>query len=209
MPFAQIGEIAGQSVRENDLEHSYKIALLTIICTIEENNYRATEDRLNLGLLCAMALVHDMGEIFEGDTFGPIKGDAEPMREMDSFRNIIDPLPRSAKNYFFHAFRQALRGTVASLDSKESRFFNAIEKIGFVKRSLYECRIGNLHFAPKCLETEIPALQRYEIEFPSLRYLVNPYVDEAMLYVEEFKAKRDSYLANFVRNGGKAEDFLL
>ncbi|MBI2042346.1 MAG: HD domain-containing protein [Candidatus Nealsonbacteria bacterium] len=202
-------KIAGQSVRENDLQHSYKTALLTLICAIEENQYRAAEDRLDLGLLCAMALIHDISEIFEGDLFGPIKGSAERNMEMLAFEHIVSPLPRGVRKYFLYAFRQAVLGTALSINSAESRFFNAIEKIGAVKRSLHECRLGNTHFAPKCLETEIPALQKYAIEFPSLRTLYGPYIDETIEYVNEFREQRNRYLADFVRNGGNENDFLL
>lgn len=200
--------IAGQSVTEDDLQHSYKTALLTLFCAVEENKYRCAKDLLDLGLLCTMALVHDMGEISEGDICRLHKNSTDSEQELRAFERIVAPLPKSVKGHLTRAFRHAVRGIPCSIDSQESRFFNAVEKIGFLKRGLHECRLGNLNFAPKCLETEIAALQRYVIEFPSLRHWYEPYINEAMAYVEAFKQHRDDYLRAFIERGGKEENFL-
>src|SRR3990167_7021693 len=60
-------DIAGQSVKENNLHHSYKMALITIMLTIKENERRLAEEKLDIGILVIMAIIHDIAEITQGD----------------------------------------------------------------------------------------------------------------------------------------------
>lgn len=203
-------KIAGQSVRESDLQHSYKTALLAISCGVMENARRTDCNKLDMGLLAAMGLVHDISEIKKGDEahFKKIKHEAKARQaEIDAFREIIDPLPEEVREYFSWVVRQSMPKAKDFIESKEARFFNAIENVGYLKRSLYECRLGNLHFAPKCFEGIISSLCEHAKEFPSLKAHYEPYIEEAERYLKEFQKHRNKYVRSFVRNGGKKEDF--
>ena len=203
-------KIAGQSVRENDLEHTFKMIFLTIVYAIEENELRGTRDKLDIGMLAMIALAHDVGEIVENDTAHYEKVEKEPelyMREIVALQRIIAPLPTKAREYFQIAIQCALQKTQLPIYNKEGHFFNAMEQLDHLKRGLHECRLGNLHFAPKCLDWHIKGLRKHSKEFPSLKKLYEPYIKETKYYLEEFEKQKDKYLEEFIRRGGKKEDF--
>ena len=184
--------------------------MLTIALAIEENENRRKNDRLDVGMLAAMALVHDMGEIIEGDTAYFIKmahGRPEDEDELMAFCRIAEPLPDAAQKYLIGAMLQTMRGSKDYVDTKEARFFEAVENISALKRSLHECRLGNLHFAPKCLDWAIAALKQHARKFPSPIRLYKPHIAEARTYLKEFEKQKDKYIAEFVKRGGKAEGF--
>ena len=211
-------DIAGQSVQENDLQHIFKTTFLTIMCAIMENEWRKKygllpygKRQLNVGLLATMALVHDIGEIIEGDMphFEKIQKSGAPQEdELEAFRKIVEPLPQEVKENFVQAFKRTMFKSDLCIKDVEAKFFNAVENLSGLKRGLHECRLGNLHFAPKCLEWHIKTLQDYALcDFPSLRIWFAPYIRETERYLEEFKKQREKYLAEFVERGGKKEDF--
>ena len=184
--------------------------MLTIALAIEENENRKKNDQLDIGMLAAMALVHDIGEIIEGDTAYFVKmthGRSEDEDELMAFCHIAEPLPDAAQKYLIGAMLQTMRGSKDYVDTREARFFEAIENIGSLKRGLHECRLGNLHFAPKCLEWSISKLKERSKEFPSLKRLYEPHIAEARTYLKGFEKQREKYIAEFVKRGGKAENF--
>lgn len=211
-------EIAGQSVKENDLQHTFKTIFLTVMCAVMENEWRKKwgllpfgKVQLDMGQLAIMALVHDIGEIIEGDAayFYKIQADRQgDNAELAAFREIVEPLPEEAKIFFIDAFKRAMPGCKEHINSRESRFFNAIENLSALKRGLHECRLGNLHFAPKLFDWHIKVLEDYSFrEFPSLKMWFSPYIKEAGEYLEKFKAEREKYMAEFIKRGGKEKDF--
>ena len=211
--------IAGQSVRENDLQHTFKTVFLTIICAVTENEWRKKRGllpfgkvQLDVGLLAMMALVHDIGEIIKGDMphFEKIKegGASQTEDELTAFKEIIKPLPGKIQEYLLLIYRRTMFKSDLCIKDREARFFNAVENLGHLKRAIHECRLGHLHFAPKCLELHIPVLDKYSWnEFPSLKDWYKPFVEEAIDYLRQFQEKREEYIAEFVRRGGKREDF--
>lgn len=203
-------KIAGQSTRENDLQHIFKATFLTVMLSVVENAKRTKNNKLDIGMLAAMAMVHDMGEITEGDIayFLKVKNNRkEDINEFRAFCRIAEPMPEEAKQYFIGAMMQTMPGDKNYIDTKEARFFCAIERLLAFKRILHECRQGNLHFAPKSLDLEVPDLRKYSKEFTSLKNVWEPYVKELQKYFEKFTQERAKYIAEFVRRGGKEKDF--
>ncbi len=203
-------KIAGQSVRENDLQHIFKATLLTIVCAISENSIRSPADQLDVGELSIMAIGHDLGEIIEGD--GPHYQKVDNNRKKDvnelaAFRRIVSPLPQEVQERLIYAVRQTLPGCGEYIDTKEARFFNAVEQLLGLKRGLYECSLGNLHFAPKCLDWHIAGLQKHSDEFVSLMKWYYPYIEETKSYLMEFAKQRDKYITESVKRGGRKEEF--
>lgn len=211
-------EIAGQSVRENDLQHTFKTVFLTVTCAVMENEWRKRwgllpfgKVQLDVGQLAVMALVHDIGEIIEGDMphFEKAElGTGPQMAEFTAFARIIAPLPNEVRDYLIRTYKRTMFRSEDLKDDREACFFNAIENLGHLKRGLHECRLGNLHFAPKLFDWHIKVLEDYSFrEFPSLKMWFSPYIKEAGEYLEKFRAERDKYLAEFIKRGGKEEDF--
>jgi len=203
-------KIAGQSVRENDLQHIFKATLLTIVCAISENAFRSPADQLDIGELSIMAIGHDLGEIIEGDDPHYQKVDnnrKKDVNELAAFRRMVSPLPQKVQERLIYAVRQTLPGCGEYIDTKEARFFNAIENLMYVKRAIHECRLGNLHFAPKCLERDTKVLKKHSKEFPSLKALYEPYLEEASKHLKNFYSQREKYIDEFIKNGGKEKDF--
>lgn len=211
-------KIAGQSVRENDLQHTFKQTFLTTTCAVVENEWRRVcgllpfgKVQLDVGQLAIMALVHDMGEIIRHDMphFEKVKLGAEPqMAELTAFEHIVAPLPKEACEYFIQAYKRTMFRSGELENDREAKFFNATENLSHLKRGLHECRQGNLHFAPKCLDWHIKVLDGYShTDFPTLKMWYGPYIGEAEEYLEKFKAEREKYLAEFVKRDRKEEDF--
>jgi len=204
-------EIAGQSVRENDLQHTFKAIFVTAMLAIEENKLR-TENQLDLSMLVIMAMVHDCGEpFFMGDTAHFIKMSHSRMEDIGEFKafcQLAAPLPETAKNYFIAAMMQTMPGSKDEyINTKEARFFVAVEDLMALKRGLYECGRGNLHFAPKCLDWSIATLKKHAKEFPSLKLWYKPYLKTAKKYLKAYEGQREKYLAEFIKRGGQKEKF--
>ncbi|MFH1780950.1 MAG: YfbR-like 5'-deoxynucleotidase [Candidatus Nealsonbacteria bacterium] len=204
--------IAGQSVRENDLQHTFKTIFMTATLTLEENKLRTKKNQLDFGMLLIMAMVHDCGEpFFNGDTAHFIKmlhNRMEDIGELEAFRRMAAPLPETAKNYFIEAMMQTMPGSKDEfINTKEARFFIAVENLMFLKRGLYECGQGNLHFAPKCLDWSIAVLRKHAKEFPSLKAWYQPYIKTATKYLREYEKQREKYVAEFIKRGGRKENF--
>ena len=81
--------LVDQSRRENDAEHSWHIATMAML--FEEY---ATEN-VDIGRVCKMCLVHDLVEIYAGDTFAyDPKGNADKTdRETEAADKLFSQLP--------------------------------------------------------------------------------------------------------------------
>lgn len=81
--------LVDQSRRENDAEHSWHIATMAML--FEEY---ATE-KVDIGRVCKMCLVHDLVEIYAGDTFAyDTKGNADKAdRETEADDKLFSQLP--------------------------------------------------------------------------------------------------------------------
>ena len=81
--------LVDQSRRENDAEHSWHIATMAML--FEEY---ATE-KVDIGHVCKMCLVHDLVEIYAGDTFAyDPKGNADKAdRETEAADKLFSQLP--------------------------------------------------------------------------------------------------------------------
>lgn len=104
---------------ENDVEHSYQLAMLSwyIISTNKLD--------LDLDLVLKYSLIHDLVEVYAGDTFIYTKDkehrDSKEKRELDSLIKIEVEIPE------FPIFD--LIKTYEKKEDKESRFVYALDKI--------------------------------------------------------------------------------
>ena len=81
--------LVDQSRRENDAEHSWHIATMAIL--FEEY----AVEKVDIGRVCKMCLVHDLVEIYAGDTFAyDTKGNADKAdRETEAADKLFSQLP--------------------------------------------------------------------------------------------------------------------
>lgn len=108
------------SARENDAEHSWHLAIMAVL--LEEYS----KDKVDIGKVIKIALVHDLVEVYAGDTFAyDSKGyEDKEQREKDAATKlfgILDPVQGAE-------FR-ALWDEFEAKETPESRYANAIDRI--------------------------------------------------------------------------------
>ncbi len=113
--------VGGSPRHENDAEHCFHMALCLLVLH-KEVGFEA-----DLGRALAMVLVHDLVEIYAGDTFAydaaAVAGQAE--REQEAARRLFgDELPAETGAYFAELWRELEEKT-----TPESRLANACDRL--------------------------------------------------------------------------------
>lgn len=107
--------------RENDAEHSYHMALCLLVL------HRETDLEVDLGRALALVLVHDLVEIYAGDTFAydpeAVAGQAE-REEAAAARLFGSELPADTGAYFAELWRE-----FEAKQTPESRLANACDRL--------------------------------------------------------------------------------
>ncbi|GAX47073.1 HD domain-containing protein [Pseudolactococcus reticulitermitis] len=105
---------------ENSAEHSWQVA---IVATLLKEYYPS---ELNLGKVITMLLLHDLGEIYAGDTwvFDETGKASSQERELRSIKTSLGKLPQDQSKAF-----QALWQEFEHGDSDEARYARAIDAI--------------------------------------------------------------------------------
>lgn len=108
------------SRRENDAEHSWHFAMLAMI--LEE--YSA--EKINIERVLKIALVHDLIEVYAGDTFAyDEKGNEDKhdreMQAAEKLFGILDPVQGAEIRALWDEFEQ--------METPEARYANAIDRI--------------------------------------------------------------------------------
>jgi len=112
--------IADGSRRENDAEHSWHLALMAM--TLSEY---AAED-IDISRVIQMALLHDIVEIYAGDTFAyDAKGnESKAQREADAADRIFAMLPEEQGREY-----RALWEEFDAMETPDSRYAAAIDRL--------------------------------------------------------------------------------
>lgn len=110
----------GTEKRENDVEHSYSLAMLAWY--IAENS----ESKLDVGLVLKYALAHDLVEVYAGDTnlFSKNQEDHETKKEREEDARI-----RIEKEFPFFSDVHTTIIQYEKREDKESRFVYVLDKI--------------------------------------------------------------------------------
>ncbi len=108
------------SRRENDAEHSWNLAMLAML--FEEYS----TEKVNLEKVLKIALVHDLIEVYAGDTFAyDVKGNEDKLqREIESANKlfgILDPVQGAEIRALWDEFE--------AKETPESKYANAIDRI--------------------------------------------------------------------------------
>jgi len=87
--------------QENDAEHSWHVALFVIL-------FEKDFPGLDMAKMLKMALIHDLVEIYAGDTFSfdneAVK--SKDQREQKAAKKLFGMLPNDLKKEFHHLFRE-------------------------------------------------------------------------------------------------------
>lgn len=167
---------------ENGLEHAFKGTVLAMTMLALERIHGNAEG-LDGERILAAATTHDIGEWLLGDVRYQVKADprvAEPLRaiERELFeREILKPLPPPIREALVHAADLQDDHT-----SRSGRFFNAVERVGYIIFALREYRRGHGHFVDVFARQHGPLL-RLEQEFASVRMMYDHFraeVEEAL-----------------------------
>ncbi|MBQ2973769.1 MAG: HD domain-containing protein [Clostridia bacterium] len=108
------------SRRENDAEHSWNLAMLAML--FEEYS----TEKVNIERVLKIALVHDLVEVYAGDTFAyDAKGNEDKLqREIESANKlfgILDPVQGAEIRALWDEFE--------AKETPESKYANAIDRI--------------------------------------------------------------------------------
>ena len=112
--------LADGSRRENDAEHSWHLAMLAMI--LEE--YSA--EKICIERVLKLALVHDLIEVYAGDTFAyDAKGNEDKhereVQAADKLFGILDPVQGAEIRALWDEFE--------AMETAESKYANAIDRI--------------------------------------------------------------------------------
>lgn len=112
--------LADGSRRENDAEHSWHLAMLAMI--LEE--YSA--EKIDIERVLKIALVHDLIEVYAGDTFAyDAKGNEDKhereVQAADKLFGMLDPVQGAEIRALWDEFE--------AMETAESRYANAIDRI--------------------------------------------------------------------------------
>ena len=105
---------------ENSAEHSWQGALMALVC----GEYIPEE--VNLEKVMSMLLIHDLGEIYAGDTFifdDVGKSDSYD-REFESLKISLDKLPSDQQESFLGLWQEFETGI--SMEAKYARVLDAL-----------------------------------------------------------------------------------
>ena len=109
------------SRQENVTEHSWHISIMAMLLT----EYANSVD-INLLKVIKMLLIHDLVEIYAGDTFAydPVGNSHKEKREREAAKRIFGLLPVDQKEEF-----HSLWNEFEAMTTPEARFASALDKI--------------------------------------------------------------------------------
>jgi len=104
---------------ENDAEHSWSLAL--IACMLAQQ----IDDKLDTGMICQFAVVHDLAEVHAGDTSAFAKDDDHQTKEEREHQ----ALKRIKKDFAHLPWIGKMLEAYERQDTEEARFVRSIDKM--------------------------------------------------------------------------------
>ena len=162
--------LADYSRRENDAEHSWHLALCAMVlqpyCTFP----------VNMEHVLAMAAVHDLVEVYAGDTFAyDVKGyEDKAEREENAARRLFGLLPQEQAETFYALWRE-----FEDCETDDSRFTNAVDRFQpFLNNTATAGHTWRLHDVKRSQVMKRSALSMEVM--PVLRPFIENQVDRAV-----------------------------
>ena len=119
--------IADGSKRENDAEHSWFFAVAAMILAEHSN------EKVDIDKVIRMGLIHDMVEVYAGDTFiyDEAGKETQKQRETEASYKIFGILPQDQKKYFLDLWNEFEEGK-----TNEAKYAKAIDRLSAVLLNL-------------------------------------------------------------------------
>ena len=102
---------------ENDAEHSWHVCMMAM--TLQ----KYSNVRIDISRVLKMLVIHDLGEIYSGDTIVYAKGDDHKRDELESANRLFSMLGPVQ-----HRELHALLGEFEARETPESKFANAVDR---------------------------------------------------------------------------------
>lgn len=165
------------SIRETTLEHCVHTFVLALYMLELEEKYGRFKNQLNHKRVLIAALIHDIGEGTCGDVAFKVKNDQRVhdlllQIEREEVAAIFERIPEDVRPVFADAY-----AVVDAKDTLDGRFFNAVERIGYILDAYAQIEDGDDTFVG-VYERQHPAILELEKEFESVRILYNEYRTE-------------------------------
>ena len=161
--------------RENDAEHSWHFALTALVLL------EYAKDDVDITRVIKMALVHDLVEVYAGDTFAYDEAgyvDKEE-RELKAAEKIFGMLPDDQRDEL-----RALWDEFEDFKTKESCYANAIDRlqpfINNYKTDGYTWREGNVNKAQVYKRMDAVRLYAPEL-WPFLEYVIDDAIEKGYI----------------------------
>lgn len=136
--------IADGSKREDDAEHSWHLAMMAMVL----KEYAAEKEHINFDRVLRMALVHDLVEVYAGDTFcyDQEGNQSKAQREQEAADRLFDILPSEQGAEYRKLWEE-----FDAMDTPDSRYAAAIDRLQpFVLNYLtngHTWKLGNVESA--------------------------------------------------------------
>lgn len=165
--------------RESVLEHSYVSVLLAGAMLAIEEAHGSSAHGIDRPRVLLAAALHDVGEGRIGDIRYAVKQDPRVRDHLDTIEreqvaSMLRDLPEDVRRTFWDAYR------VVGSDTIEGRFFQAVERIGYMQFAVPQVQRGRTEFL-EVFRMQHDRILALASEFVSVRTLYEPY----RAYVEE------------------------
>jgi putative hydrolase of HD superfamily len=112
--------LLAENRRENDAEHSWHLALMTMVLA------EYADAPVNVSRIIEMAIVHDLVEVYAGDTplYGDVSADEQARRETVAADRLFTLLPNDQALRF-----RSLWDEFEARETAESRFAKAMDRL--------------------------------------------------------------------------------
>jgi len=160
--------------RESVLEHTFRAVALTAAMIAIEEEQGDLPRRLDGERLLLTALLHDIGEGRTGDILYAVKQDVrikDVLNEIEREQavGLLKDLPLPVRDKFESAYR------LESENSIEGRFFNAVERMGYIYYSIEQYRDRGRKDFIETFQMQHNKILELEQEFVSLKVLYDEY----------------------------------
>lgn len=121
-------KVIGTDRRENDAEHSFHIAIMAMILE------KYSKSRVDINRVIQMLLVHDLVEIYAGDTYAyDIKANEDKsLREHKAMAKIKDQLTEEIANHI-----ESLWLEFEDKKTEEAKYANAMDRLQPIFSNIY------------------------------------------------------------------------
>ena len=171
--------------QETVLEHTFHTVFLTLFLLDLEERHGTHASEINRELLLLTALLHDLGEGMIGDVAYRVKQDErvkEGLRAIE--QEMVEDILMSVPEFLRDKLRMAYR--VVDSDTMEGRFFNAVERLGYILYARDRVERGDDSFIQVYIRQNDKILELAQL-FESVRVVYEEHKDHIARKIRLYK----------------------